>query len=193
MFEGLDTFEYILWLCAIAGSVFFGLKMFLSIVSGMDMDMEGDLSAGHIAHDGFGDSDASFQVLSLTSLSAAITMFGWVGLAAYNEFQLGAFVSLVVAVIGAGLTMMFVAWLLSLAPKMTSAGSNFSVDQAIGCSGTVYQEIPAGGTGRVQISVNGATQEIDAEAYDDRDLKSHKNIVVTEVINSTTVRVIEVK
>lgn len=190
MFQGEDTITFVFWLCAIVGSVFFVLKGVLTIVSGADFDLDvetdSDIVDGH-------DTEVAFKVLSLTSVSAFIMMFGWSGLAAYKEYGFSAALTVLVAFVVGTASMFATAYLFKLALKLKSDGATFDKTSIIGKTAKVYHEIPADGSGRVQITVGGFVRELDAVSADQTAIKSFETVEVVELVNQHTVSVKLVK
>jgi len=198
--ENATNTETVFWICALLGTAFFALKMMLTIVGGIgeadvdahDINVDGDVGHDFDAHhdgDVGGDSDIAFKLLSLTSISSFIMMFGWVGLACYKQYGLGAFVSLVCALIGGVIMMMAVSYIFYFAKKLTSSGADFRIDSIVGETASVYQKIPADGRGKIQISVSGILREIDAVSEESEEIASFTNVVVTKVISPEAVAV----
>jgi hypothetical protein len=77
---------------------------------------------------------------------------------------------------------------------MQQSGNIDLMKDAEGCNGKVYLTIPAerGGTGKVQITINGAVREYDAMTDSEQDLKTGKAIKVVEAIDNSTLLVEEI-
>lgn len=194
-----SNMEYTFWMCAVGGTLFFLLRVMVAVVGGFghddfDTDGHGDVHAhdvdGHDAHDGHGhESDVAFKLLSLNSVSAFIMMFGWAGLTAYSEYQLGNFLSFLIALVVGFITMMLTSYLFVLAHKLTSEGANFKIEQTVGQTAKVYQRIPANGRGKIHITVNGMLRELDALSEGDEEIESFNPVTITEVVAPSLVRV----
>ncbi|MDR2034697.1 MAG: hypothetical protein LBP89_08745 [Helicobacteraceae bacterium] len=61
----------VFWIAALAGTLFFILRVALSIVGGFGDDMSDELVA----------TEGAFKLLTLNSIAGFIAMFGWAGLA----------------------------------------------------------------------------------------------------------------
>ena len=126
---------------------------------------------------GFGDSDTDmediesdadhsggeFQLVSLRSLIAFFTVFGWSGIACISQgtAALGSFL----IATGLGTSMMaLTAFLAFTLKKLALEGTPITANDAIGCTGTVYIPINPQKDiyGKVQINVRGATREFAA-------------------------------
>jgi len=180
-FMALDGLDKLFAVCAAISTVIFLLRM-LSMVAGGDADIA---DAGDVA-------DASFQILSINTVTAFLMMFGWMGLAAHRQFNLSAGLALWWGLGAGGFSMLVTAWLFSAARKLTSKGSVFTIDELVGCNGSVYQQIPAKGRGRIQIkSTDGMLREVDAVSADGTVIQSFSTITVVSVVDHQTVTVKE--
>lgn len=183
-FNGLELFYLI---CAVTGALFLVFKMALQFIGvgggemDLDVDIGGDLDAGGDMDAGHPDSDPGFHLLSLLGLSSFFMMFGLVGLTCYRQYQLGVLISMCGSVAGGGISVWLIGKLFRGASHLQSSGTLKTAD-AVGCSGTVYLNIPAKGIGRVTLNFNNHLREFDATASDGAAL-----------LTGTLVRVVEVK
>jgi membrane protein implicated in regulation of membrane protease activity len=60
------------------------------------------------------------------------------------------------------------------------------INNAVGATGTVYLRIPNGGTGQVQVSIQGGLRIIDALAAGETELPTGTKVTVVGVRDSTT-------
>ena len=164
------------WVCAILCTLFFVFRLFISFFLGLDSDLSLEI-----------DSDASFGMFSLTSLTGFGMLFGWGGLTASVQFGLSGGLSLVFALACGCIALVLTAFLGSIVMSLKSKGADFTLEKTIGKNGSVYQQIPANGTGKIQISSSGMLREIEATA--DEDLETGSLITVTSVLSATTVKV----
>ena len=195
LLQNATPLEWFFWFCALAGTVFFVLRVILMLVggameSGMDADVGADthIEMSHSAHDGT-VSDTHFEFISVNSITAFFMMFGWVGLTCYKQFLLNGGLSVVIGFLAGVGCMLITAYLFRLARKLVSKGSMFSVDQAVGQRGTVYQQIPADGRGKINVVLNDTTREIEAVAEDQKEINSFQTIEVVRVVDQRTVAV----
>lgn len=187
MFEGMDSYEIAFWVCAVGGTTLFFLKSLMLIIGGMDHEL--DIDSNEVAQDGLDSSDAAFKLLSINSITGFFMMFGWVGLACYVQAELIPIVSLLGGTIAGLITMYLTAKLFQAARHLVSNGSQFIIENTIGQIGSVYQEIPENGSGKIQITVDGITREIKAVSAENNPLNSFTTIEVVAVVNPTTVSV----
>lgn len=155
---------------------------------------EGDeLSASEIP-DALGDvdlGDASghwfYEMLSLRTLSAALTFFGLSGktMLAYGIAELP---TLVISSLVGVAAMYVVYWLFKQLYRLQHAG-NENVRNAVGLPATVYVPIPAEqkGTGKVTFRLQNRLVEYQAVTDEAQRLATGDKVVIVGVVNSETV------
>ena len=180
-----NWFDTLLWIFALGGTFFLILRIILMMIGG-------DFLPGNIDFQDLdlGSSYLSFEILSINSITAFIMMFGWVGLTCYKGFNLGKGITALGAVLGGFAAMFIISYIFSLAKKLVGYGSQFTINDTIGSMATVYQTIPAKGSGKIQISLPGdLIREINAISKTKEEIKSFTMVKVVEIINSETVSV----
>lgn len=150
------------WCAAIGGTVFFLFALLFSSfeISGVDSpDVAADGTFDSMGHVDTGFAD--FQFISMKSIFAFVTMFGWTGVVWGNSGWGGFFAALLVGLVAMFLTALAI-WMML---KLQHSG-NIMPGEMVGLSGTVYMTIPAGrvGMGKVTVAVHGATCEVNAVA-----------------------------
>ena len=186
----LDLFMKILWCIAIASSLIFIVETVLTFI-GADVDFDAD--ADFDVPDGAFEGDPSMNLYTFRNL--VNFLLGMSSTAILLKEQVASKVLLMViafvagAILVAAVMMMF-KWL----SKMQQSGNIDLMKDAEGCNGKVYLTIPAerGGTGKVQITINGAVREYDAMTDSEQDLKTGKAIKVVEAIDNSTLLVEEI-
>ncbi len=188
------SFEITLWLAAVGGSLFFFLRVMMVLVMGfaddIDIgvdDVDFDDSSGDAAH-----TEAAFKLFSLNTISAFVMMFGWSGLTAYLQFQLPSFAAILIALVVGFFAMYVTAWMYKAAARLASAGADFKISEAVGLRGTVYQEIPATGVGKIQVTVNEMLHELQASSDNGSSIDSFSTVEVVGIANGDTVTVKEI-
>ena len=125
-------------------------------------------------------SEGIFQLFTLQGLLSFIMMFGWIGLAASQDYN--AFIAILVGTISGIFSMYLVGKVFTLM-KSLEQDNTVEHSQAIGARGTVYRTIQPGGLGQVQIEYEGALRTESAVAEDEKiKLESGKFIKVVDVI-----------
>jgi hypothetical protein len=161
-----------------------------------DGDLSGDVdhAPGHPTWTEAGDADLGhpgahwfYEMLSLRTLSAALTFFGVAGKVAQARGMSDP--SAVVIGLAAGASAMYgVFWLFKQAYKCEHAG-NENIRRAVGLPAKVYVPIPASraGCGKVLFRLQDRTVEYLALS-DERDrLKTGEEVVITAIVSPDTV------
>jgi hypothetical protein len=110
---------------------------------GGDADMDGGVS---------GDTDASFQIFSLLSITAFFMGVGWMGVACRYDWQMGGSISMLISV-GFGTFLMFGSAFMMNFIRSLSQEKTWDVTTAKDTVGRVYLTVPAHGEGRGQVAV----------------------------------------
>ena len=74
-----------------------------------------------------------------------------------------------------------------LAKRLRSSGSIYRIEDAIGKEAYVYQRIPKGGVGKISISLQHFTHEIDAISHHSEELPSFMRVKIIEKKDDNTV------
>lgn len=175
VWSDLNLITQIYWAIAIPSTLAFLLLVILSILgSDADTDLQSDLSHS------FADGDSiPFQFLSLKNIVGFFAMLGWSGLGFLSAGLPPALV-IVLSVICGLMMMLAMASLFYFMSKLAESG-NMKMKNAIGHVGQVYLLIPGKrqGMGKIQITIQGAIQTLDA-VTDDADTISNASLVVVE-------------
>ncbi len=168
----------------------------LAGADGGDLSAGGDVTAGDPAWHEAADADLGhpgapwfYEMLSLRTLSAAVTFFGLAGKTtmAYGYSPLGSFVLATIA----GLAAMYIVyWLFKQVYKLQHTGTE-NIRNAIGRPATVYVPIPGNraGAGKVTFRMQNRLVEYQAVTEDENRLATGEKVVVVAIVNSDTVRV----
>lgn len=185
----LDLFMKILWCIAIASSLIFIVETVLTFI-GADVDFDTD--ADFDMPDGTFEGDPSMNLYTFRNLVNFLLGMSWTAILLKDQITSKVLLMVIAFVAGAILVaavMMLFKWL----SKMQQSGNIDVMKDAEGCNGKVYLTIPAerAGTGKVQITINGAVREYDAVTDSEQDLKTGKAIKVVEAIDNSTLLVEE--
>jgi len=155
----LSNIQQIFWGISIVFSVLFVIQFVLSII-GIDFDADAEADIGDA--DGVEGLDADFTLLSVRSIIAFFTFFGWTGVVALSGGA-GAVLAIVLASSAGFVAMLVVAYIFYLFIKLQSSGT-LNLENALGNTGEVYLIIPGdnSGIGKVQMKVQGSLRELDA-------------------------------
>ncbi len=180
----MSTMEWVFLTCTIVGGVIFVLRLLLQFF-GAAVD-HADLSVSHDV-DG-GDSDTSFKALSLQSVTAFLLMFGLTG---YVMLKSGGLHPgwAVLGGTAAGSLMVFLVGCVFKGFVRMQASGTLNLANAVDQEGTVYLRIPAGGTGKVQVPVQGRLLTLDAVSEAREEIKSGDRIKVVAVTSGEVLSV----
>lgn len=171
--DSWDLLDQLYLVCAAVGGLLFVFRTAMML---MGAEFDHDVDAPHDL-DVHADTDADFKILSIQGIVGCVMMFGLVGLFLKKGLPLGAFLSLGGAIAAGGFTLWAIAKTMAWMKNLESSG-NLDEKNAIGCEGTVYLTIPAGGVGKVQITMQDRLVEYDAESNDDEEIKTGARIRV---------------
>lgn len=192
----MDTFYLV---CLLLGGTLLACQFLLGLLG---LGGHHDTDAGHDVHDVGGhdghdhapphdDPGAGWflSLLTFRSLTAALTLFGVVGLTATVNAKLEPLPALLLAT-GAGVAALaLVAYLMKGLYQLRADGT-VRIRHAVGHTGTVYVTVPGqkSGLGKVTLSLQNRTVECQAlTPYDP--LPTGAKVVVTAVVGSDTVEV----
>ena len=156
------------------------------------------------AHDSFDTSDISsntliinggqnsgyskkFKWLPMQTITGFLMMFGWTAITCQNEFGLEDSITIVIALTSGIFAALIIHFIFKLAEKLRSSGSIYRIEDAIGKEGYVYQWIPKGGKGKVSMSLQNFTHEIDAISNHPEDIPSFMRVKIIEKSDEKTV------
>jgi hypothetical protein len=133
-----------------------------------------------------------FKYLSLQTIGGFLMMFGWSAITCQKEFNLqipfSIFLSLLV-----GLCSVFIINLIfKIAKKFHSPGNTCRLDDVIGKEALVYQRIPKDGVGKISISFQHLSCEIDAISHTREELPSFTRVQILKKKDDVTVVVMPV-
>lgn len=180
----------IFWFCALAGSGMFLIQFIINI---WGLGDEGntdtsDVSSDTVRDGGRNPADArKFKWLSIQSITGFLMMFGWTAITCQKEFGLTESLTIGISLASGLFTALFIRLIFKLAQKLRSSGSIHKIEEAIGKEGYVYQRIPKGGKGKVSISLQNFTHEIDAISHHTEELPSFTHVKIIEKSDDNTV------
>lgn len=176
----LDLMSQIYWIITAPSTLIFLLLLVLTIFgSDADTDVQTDLDNSFVDGDGI-----PFQFLSLKNIVGFFTLFGWSGLG-FISVGMAPWLVIILSFICGFLMMLSMATLFYFMSKLAESG-NMNLRNAIGHSGEVYLTIPASrkGMGKVQMTVQGTLETLDAITDDQEDIPTSSLIQVKDVVNN---------
>ena len=180
-FQALPTYLQIYWGLALVGSVVLGIQTLL-----MMFGMSDDMHVGDVDMSSAGSHPAGLSLLSVRTVAAFFSGFGWTGIA-LSKAGLPFVVVLVGAFAVGGGLMLIIVWLMRTLTRLDSSGT-LDYRNAVGQVATVCLPVPAnlGGNGQIEVMVQGrltvtqaCTRHLDA-------IPNHTKVKVTEQIDPTT-------
>ncbi len=174
--SSLNNIEQIFWGIAIVFSVLFVIQFGLSLF-GLDFDSDADIDVSEAGY----SLDPSFTLLSVRSIIAFFTFFGWVGVLALARNYTITWV--LILAIGAGLIAMgLVAYMMYFFSRLAEEG-NANIQELIYKNATVYLTIPERrkGKGKVHVTLGKSLREMDAVTEGEQ-LGNGKTVKIIEII-----------
>ncbi|MCQ2244224.1 MAG: serine protease [Bacteroidaceae bacterium] len=165
-FNELDIWMKVFWSCAMVGSVFFILQTALTLF-GFDGDIEVDTDFDADV-DGAGHSTFSSDLADMFTIRNFVNFFlgfGWTGVCLADAISNRVLLTIVAVVVGLAFVLLFV----FVYKKLLGLEHNGAIDtekDVVGKKASVYLRIPAGGEGKIQLSIKGAVFEFNAVAED---------------------------
>lgn len=160
--EGLTNTEQVFWAISIIFSVLFLIQFVLSLV-GLDFDGDTDFDGPADADSSGGHHlDTDFTLLSVRSIIAFFTFFGWTGVLLLNAGS-GTWTAIGFSCLSGFIAMFIVGYMMYLFSKLSESGT-FKTQHALYNTGEVYLNIPSAksGYGKVHLKVQGSLKEMDA-------------------------------
>ncbi len=175
----LSSTEKVFWSISLIFSVLFLIQFVLSLI-GLDFNTDADVDGVHVPSDTGLDTD--FTILSVRSIIAFFTFFGWTGVLIIGRG--GSIWTVIIFSVLAGIAAMFiVGYMMFQFSKLTEAG-NADLKDTLYQTGEVYLSIPANknGHGKIHIKLQGAIKEFDAVTDGDA-LPTGSAVKVVEVLD----------
>lgn len=147
---------------------------------GMDADFDGDLDA---------DGGGVAQFFSLRNFINLLLGFSWTGVLFYDDISNKTILVLLATAVGLVFVFSFF-WAINQVKKLAE-DNTFRLEQAIGKLAEVYIPIPANmsGKGKVTVSVNGSTHELDAVTNSDTKLPTASMVRILSIENDSILKV----
>ena len=170
--------ELVFWFCALSGTALFAIQLILNLLGTSNEEIGGeDLDAG------------TFKWLSIQAITGFLMMFGWIGLTCKKEFHLSLALTIILALFGGFISIFAIGSIFRFAQKLKSSGTVFRVEDAIGKEATVYHRIPKIGSGKITLTLNSLSYEIDAISQNGAEIPSFAQVQIIKKIDEKTVLV----
>ena len=177
--QELSMIQQIYWVVAIPSTLIF-LIVLITTVIGSEVDVDVETGVDSFLSDG---DSIPFQFLSLKNIVGFFTMFAWSGLG-FIQSGFADFLVIIFSVICGLLMMLAMAAVFYFMSKLAESGT-LSLSNAIGKTGEVYLTIPGNrsGTGKIQITIQGALQTLEAMTDDELPVFTGAIVSVVSVID----------
>ena len=179
-FNSLEPLQKFFWIVACCASLVFIIQTIMTFIG---LGTDADVDAGPM--DGAVDSveDGSLSgVFSFRNLINFLLGYGWAGVLFFETIEKRWLLQFLAIAVGLLFVLAFV-FMFRQVMKLSHDGS-FKMSEAVGLMADVYLRIPAArsGRGKVQVSVKGSVQEIDAVTDSDKDIPTGGQVKILEVI-----------
>jgi hypothetical protein len=183
LFQGLDTWMQVFWVCAAAGTVIFVVQMVLTLIGMDSSDMDVDFDGADTM-----DLGGGISLFSIKNFVNFLVGFGWAGVCLGGVIENKWLLCFVAVLVGVAFVLMF--FFIKKQTKKLEHNGAFRIEDCVGKSVDVYLRIPAGksGKGKVQVSLNGSVQEISAMT-EGESIASGQKVKVVSVVDRSTVLV----
>lgn len=185
-----QTSELVFWASALFGTTLFALRLLMFMLGiGDDNDTTEHDHASVDGDDVDHPTTGSFKLLTMHSISGFFMMFGWVGLGCSQQLGYPAVAAGLMALLAGIVVMLLTALIFRWAQVLVSSGTRFDIKKTVGLPGTVYQEIPVNGQGKIQVVVDGITRELLAQSANGAALASFTHVTITQAVDHEVVLV----
>lgn len=189
---GLSLVMKILWGVTLTASLIFIIQSILTFVGAdVDSDFDVDVDTSMDGSD-LSNIDGGANLYTFRNFVNFILGFGWSAILLQEAIPSVAFRIFVSVLIGVALVAA-VMYLFKWLSGMQQSGNINLQKSAAGCEGKVYLTVPAArsGSGKVQITINGAVREYDAVTENEEPLKTGTGIRVVDALDAGTLLVEE--
>ena len=176
-FSELSGLMQMFWGIAIVASALFIIQAILTFV-GIDSSDAGDVDFD-FDDGGTMDVGGMASLFSIRSMINFFVGFGWAGVSLRQVIDNDVLLVVLSLVIG----LFFGYWYLFFRKKLMELESNgaYKVTDCIGKEADVYLHIPAGGRGKVQVSLGGSIHELDAMSDSNDDIPTGQRVKIVRV------------
>ena len=159
------------------------IQMVLALMGGAMEGVEADFDIGD------GGEGGATGILSIRSIGAFFTGFGWTGAAAIQN-GLGTGTATFAATIVGGIFLGLVVYLMSYLHSLREEGT-LNYKNSIGEVGTVYLPIPPNrkGMGQIEVMVQGRLRIVKCVTDHDKKIQNQAAVRVTELVDQQTLLV----
>jgi hypothetical protein len=185
IFNELVKSGSLFWFCALAGSGMFFIQFIINIFGGADQD---NIDVGDTTDASSNSADVrKFKWFSMQTITGFLMMFGWTAITCQKEFGFQNIPTIGISIASGILAALIIRSIFKNARKLQSFGNSYRIEDAIGKEAYVYQSIPKDGIGKISISLQNFTHEIDAISHNSEALSSFSRVKIIEKKDDNTV------
>lgn len=155
---------------AVCGTVLFGFQLLLTCMGLIDFE--------------------AAERLSKHALTGFLMLFGWTGLGCSEELHFSLMASTMIAFCCGILSIVVVGYIFKWAKILKNPGNVFQIEELIGRQATVYHRIGIEIPGKITLSLNEITYEVDAISNNREEIPSFTEVLIIKKIDPNTVSVI---
>lgn len=175
----------VFWFCALTGSGMFFIQFIINILGGTNQD---NFDVGDTIDASSDAADANrFKWFSMQAITGFLMMFGWTAITCQSEFGLKNIPTIGISIASGIFAALIIRSIFKYAKKLQSSGSSYRIEDAIGKEAYIYQSIPKDGIGKISISLQNFTHEIDAISRNSEALSSFTRVKIIEIKDDNTV------
>lgn len=167
------TIENIFWTIGLFALVLFLLKLFVFMVTGGDSEVESDF-------DCISETETSFDFLSVQSVLAFLTAFGWCGYFTLKNSTFGETFALIIAFITGFICMWFSAFLMFNIKKLNHT-VKADINELNGKKGRAYTDFAPNGNGDIEITLNNKLSILSAVNVSNEEIRAFLDIKVEKI------------
>lgn len=168
------------WFCALTGIGMLIIQSLLNLI-GFDEVLEGDSVEPS-------DQPGKVAWISKQGLSIFLIVFGWSAIGYQRQFGITGTSKWLLAIMTGLFAVFSTRFIFRLVTKLQHTTTVFNIDDVIGKEAIVYQQILFGGVGKVSVSINDFSCEIDAISFNE-ELPSHTRVLIVQKADNKTVYV----
>ena len=154
-------------------TVFYIIKICLFLFTGGDVEVHSDFTT-------LCDTDVAFDFISIQSILAFLMGFGWVGLACFAQFKLGAIISFITAFVF-GLIFMFLSAYLMFLIKKLDKKAKINLEDFVGTVGRAYTAFKPQSGGQIEITINDQLSVVNAFNMTDEEIHAFMPVKIEKV------------
>lgn len=170
--------DTIFWFCALLGSGSFVIQLISNFFGMADQDDFNNDYANDAKH---------FKWLSIQAITGFLMMFGWTAITCQKEFGLDDGFTIIISFFAGLLAIFMISSIFKVAKRLQSTGNVYNLHDTVGKEALVYQRIPKEGVGKISISLQHLTHEIDAVSNSQEEIASFTRVQIVQKKDNQTV------